>query len=94
MNRFKLIMLTVVLTLATVFSTMAFAQRNGQPFNFAQRILSISQAVPIVTEVVVPVDGEDITASVPMTLNVALQVDLASPSIRSIETVASTGAGL
>ena len=54
-------------------------------------IVDVRQVVPVVADVIVPLeDGTTITATVPLTLNVALQVSLSGVVSNSVEVVEET----
>lgn len=63
-----------VLTIALPGAFTLFAQDG--PTQLRPLIINIQQAVPVMADVVVPHDGQVITATVPMTVDVSLQVSL------------------
>ena len=81
--------------IATLFSTslifVVLAQTNSPLLSrIAPIIIDIQQDVPITAEILVPVDGEYITATVPMTLGVALRVNLSSALTTTIDVITPT----
>jgi hypothetical protein len=82
--------LGVVLTLGLLLSVVALAQDEilslVQPL-----VVDVRQTVPIVADVVVPLeDGESVTATVPLTLDIALQVAVSGVVSELVEVVEET----
>lgn len=86
-NRITTALLASLLTFA--LTAVVLAQSSKRFLQFNTTILDIQQAIPVLVDVLIPMDGEEIAATVPMTLNVSLQVDLASAQVAQVRSSAS-----
>jgi len=80
-----MVIATIVLVSITVFA------QAGMAAFVRPLILDVKQVVPVLADVVVPLeDGTMVTATVPITINVALQVSLSGVVSESVEVVEET----
>lgn len=76
------------LLIGVVFGVAAQSELTGY---FAPFVVDIEQQVPVEVSVAVPVEGGDsITATVPMTVNVALRVSVKGPNVVWAEPLSET----
>jgi len=76
------------LLIGVVFGVAAQSELTGY---FAPFVVDIEQQVPVEVSVAVPVEGGDsFTATVPMTVNVALRVSVEGPNVVSVEPLEET----
>jgi hypothetical protein len=82
--------LGVVLTTSLLLSVVAFAQEEILSL-VRPLVVDVRQTVPIVADVIVPLeDGERVTATVPLTLDIALQIGVTGVVAESVEVVEET----
>jgi len=84
------VLIGMVLSAAVLVSVAVFAQDGIAAF-VRPLIVDVQQVVPVLADVVVPLeDGTTVTATVPLTLNVALQVSLSGVVSESVDVVEET----
>jgi hypothetical protein len=84
------IMIGMFVATAILVSITVFA-RDGMAAFVRPLILDVKQVVPVLADVVVPLeDGTMVTATVPLTINVALQVSLSGVVSKSVKVVEET----
>jgi len=83
-------MIGAVMATAILVSVAVFAQ-NGIAAFVRPLIVDVQQVVPVLADVVVPLgDGTTVTVTVPLTINVALQVSLSGVISESVQVVEET----